>query len=146
MYVGIYLPVVPTVYLGILIDGQEINPGTPSTTYILNGTGASLQVIMCVTRGPSELTSPVVPTLNWMIDLVDNSTAPFNSISGVVPPTTYIVSTSTGNVSVDVIVGSSAAVGFVPSFTRELQGRYRCTGNSSTEGVVSQEVNLVSGE
>ena len=135
----------PTVYLTIEIDGREVNPGSQTTTYILTGMRPSPEVINCRTRGPAELTAPVDPTLSWTFDLADTSLAPFNSISGVVPPLTYNVSTLSGNITVNVTAGMTASVVFTPRLTPELQGRYRCTG-SSTTGALQQEVNVVVGE
>ena len=140
-----FIPV-PRVYLVIEIDGREVTPGSQTTTHVLSGTRPSPEVIRCRTRGPMDLTSPVDQTLNWTFSLTNTSLAPFNSISGTVPPAAYTVFTSSGNITVDVSAGVSAGVSFNPQLTPELQGRYQCTGNSMSEGAIQQEVNIVLGK
>ena len=137
---------VPTAYLSINItSGEQIDPGSPSTTIITDG---MFNRVSCRVGGPLELTSEVTPTLSWSIDLTNTSITTFSSLSDGIPAGNYSVPLGGGNdIMVEVKYGMSAAeVIFAPQFAPELQGMYKCTGNSTSEGALSLVANLITGK
>lgn len=133
-------PPVPTVYLVLRINGQDLNPASPINTFIADET---LSGVMCLARGPAELTSQVTPTLNWVVNQTSTTTLS-DFVSNLYPQTTGNITIA--NTTVTVINKQDASVRFAPKFVTELEGLYQCRGTSPSEGEVSSVVNLVLGK
>lgn len=133
-------PPVPTVYLVLRINGQDLNPASSINTFIADET---LSGIMCLARGPAELTSQVTPTLNWVVNQTSTTTLS-DFVSNLYPQTTGNITIA--NTTVTVINKQDASVRFAPKFVTELEGLYQCRGTSPSEGEVSSAVNLVLGK
>ena len=134
-------PPVPTVYLVLRINGWDLNPASSINTFIADET---LSGIMCLARGPAELTSQVTLTLNWVVNQTSTTTLS-DFVSNLYPQTTTGNITIT-NTTVTVINKQDASVRFAPKFVTELEGLYQCRGTSPSEGEVSSVVNLVLGK